>query len=184
MLQQPEWSPRVRPPYNGVVYRYVPHSAIEPTDGSFAMRTGGRWNPPDSFPVLYTNCSVDVAVANLWDRFKGEAVQPWEVAEERQADLYELRIRQENLVDVATPEGMRGVNLPPDYPEGVGHERTQPIGERLHGESRPGLWCRSAARPKGEEVALFLDFARSPEVLGSPRRLWEWFLVPEDQRPS
>ena len=91
MPQQHDWAPRLSPPFNGTVYRYTSHSATDPLDGSFAMRSGGRWNPPNSFPVLYTSCSLDVAIANLWHRFEGEAVQPWEVAEERQADLHVTR---------------------------------------------------------------------------------------------
>ena len=184
MPQQHDWAPRLSPPFNGTVYRYTPHSATDPLDGSFAMRSGGRWNPPNSFPVLYTSCSLDGAIANLWDRFEGEAVQPWEVAEERQADLHELRVSQSNLVDVVTPEGVAGVLLPPSYPEGVGHDQTQPVGTRLHGEGRPGVWCRSAALPKEREIALFLEFADRPERTGAPKRLWEWFPVPEDQKPA
>ncbi|MBI4279373.1 MAG: RES family NAD+ phosphorylase [Armatimonadetes bacterium] len=148
------------------------------------MRLGGRWNPPHSFPVLYTSCSREVAVANLWHRFEGEAIQPWEVAEERQADLYELRVSQAGLVDILTAEGIAGVGLPQRYPEGVGHELTQPVGRRLHGEGRPGVWCRSAALPTGQEIALFFEFAERPAIIGPPHRLWEWFPVPEDQRPG
>ncbi len=179
MPQQHKWAPRASLAYVGIVYRYVPHKATDPLDGSFAMRLGGRWNPPHSFPVLYTSCSIKVAVANLWHRFEGESVAPWEVSEEYQADLYELRIDQPNLVDVRTSDGIEGLGFPPSYPEGTGYTVTQQAGLRLHREGWPGVWCRSAALISGEEVALFLELAQRPEPIGDPRRLKDWFLVPE-----
>jgi len=184
MPPPPDWAPRPRLPYNGRVHRYIPHNAADALDGSFAMRLGGRWNPSNSFPVLYTSCAVDVAVANLWHKFEGEAAQPWEVAEEKQADLYELQIDQPDLIDAVTLPGLAGIGLPDSYPVGIGHEQTRPIGVRLHHEKRPGIWCRSAALSKGEEIALFLESSNRPTLVGHAKRLWEWFPVPDDLRPA
>lgn len=153
-------------------------------DGTYSMERGQRWNPKGSFPVVYTNCSVDVAIANLWHKFEGEVGSPWDVAEEKQADLYEIPIEQPGLVDITTPDGIAGVGLPETYPTSVAKRTTQRIGARLHSERRPGVWCRSAAHPAGEEVALFTDFSAPATPRRPPKRLWEWFPVPEEWKPA
>src|SRR5713226_1945238 len=178
------WNPQQRPRFHGSVFRYVPHHATNPADGSFAQIHGGHWNPPGTFAVLYTSCSRDVVIANLWRKHEGRAFQPWELAEEDQPDLYELEVDQEGLVDVATDTGIAGVGLPASYPIGVDYTRTQPIGLRLHREQRPGVWCRSAARPTGQEIALFLDYSARPRLVDTPLRLPEWFPVPPGENEA
>jgi hypothetical protein len=175
-----KWAPRTRSRFTGPVYRYINHEYTDPMDGTPSMRRGGRWNARGTFPVVYTNCSTQVAIANLWHKYEGEVGQPWDESEEEQADLYEIRVDQEGLVDVVSPAGIAGVGLPITYPLGVPHRTTQPIGQRLNREQRPGVWCRSAALPTDEEIALFTDFASKGRVQTPPKRLWEWFPVPKD----
>lgn len=109
-----------------------------------------------------------------------ETFQPWELAEEDQEDLYDLEVDQETLADAVTEPGLAGLGLPVTYPDRVDYDITQPIGARLHEELYAGVWCRSAADPTGEEIALFLDHAATPRVVGRPRRLAEWFPVPSE----
>lgn len=55
VLEALEGLPRTS--YSGLVYRhYAP--AYGALDGGGARRLGGRWNPPQSFPVIYTGSSV------------------------------------------------------------------------------------------------------------------------------
>jgi hypothetical protein len=65
-------------------------------------------------------------------------------------------------------------------------EITRPIGARLYAETYAGVWCRSAADRTGEEVALFVDedHAATPTVAAPPRRLWEWFPMLDEWKPS
>lgn len=153
-------------------------------DGSHSMRRGGRWNAPGAFPVVYTSCTDEVAIANLWRQYEHEVGQPWDVSEEFQADLYEIHLDQDGLVDIVSSEGLAGVGLPATHPKDVSHTVTQPIGGRLHGERRPGVWARSAALPEGEEIALFTDYCNEVTVVSGPKRLWEWFPVPDGRRES
>jgi len=168
------------------VFRYLPHHATlkDPDkaalDGTYAKERGGRWNPPASFPTLYTSCTEAVAIANLQHKHRGLSFQPWELAEEHQPDLYALHVDQDRLVDVVSASGLAGIDLPATYPDKIGHSVTQPIGARLHGERYAGVWCRSAADPTGQEVALFLDHAATPSVAGPARRFAEWFPVPNE----
>jgi hypothetical protein len=85
---------------------------------------------------------------------------------------------------VVTDAGIAGVGLPASYPEGVRYATTQPVGLRLHGELRPGVWCRSAALSTGQEIALFLEYSARPRVAGTPLRLADWFPVPPRETGS
>ena len=42
-------------PGDHVWWRIADPAWSNPLDPDFAWRRGGRWNPPDSFPVLYLN---------------------------------------------------------------------------------------------------------------------------------
>jgi RES domain len=181
MSRRARWAPQTRPRYVGAVYRSIPHdSKTGPLDGSYARDNGGRWNPPGSFSALYTSCSVQAAIAFLREHYRDEALQPWEQPEDKQRDLYTLHVEQDYLVDAVAPEGLAGLGLPTGYPRGISHKTTQPIGQRLYDEHHPGIWCKCAPDPHVQEVVLFLDHA-APIRVGSqpPRRLREWFPVPE-----
>jgi len=179
-----KWAPRLREPFVGTVFRYIPHGGDDPMDGTYSMKEGKRWNAKGSFPVVYTNCSLEVAIANLWHQFEDEAGAPWDVAEEKQADLFEIPLSQPGLIDVVSPEGIAGIGLPATYPMGVSWRTTQRIGARLHGERRPGIWCKAAAHPAGEEIALFTDFCETATPRRPAQRLWEWFPVPEEWKSA
>ncbi len=45
--------------------RVADPSWVDPLDSTFAATAGGRWNPPDSFRVLYLNEDVVTARLNL-----------------------------------------------------------------------------------------------------------------------
>lgn len=45
----------------GIFHRLADPDWDDPLDGSYAKVHGGRWNPPESFPVLYLNADENVA---------------------------------------------------------------------------------------------------------------------------
>jgi hypothetical protein len=181
MIEPHRWDPQERPRFTGVVYRYLPHYATvkdaqkAAVDGTHAQEAGGRWNPPRSYEVLYTSCTENVAIANLRHKYRGRSFQLSDLAEEDEPDLYDLEVDQERLVNAVSDSGLEGLGLPPTYPNGIGHDVTQPIGARLHAERYAGVWCRSAADRTGQEIALFLDNSKKPKLVRAPRRLAEWF---------
>ena len=52
-------------PGGHVWWRLADPSWANPLDPDFARRRGGRWNPPDRFPVLYLNEDLVTARLNL-----------------------------------------------------------------------------------------------------------------------
>ena len=140
----------------------------QPLDPSFAAATGGRWNPPDSFPVLYLNADVGTARLQI-DRMVED--QPF-TADDLADDAYLLIAatlpRSQTCADAVSRTGLQALGLPPSYPLGASGRRVeravcQSIGAEVHDAGLRGVWCRSAASPlhRGRELAWFPASARS-----------------------
>ncbi len=154
-----------------------------PLDGSHAERSGGRWNPPDSFPVVYLNRDVRVARANVAGKFRGRPYGP-ELLDPREAPvLVQTTVPEANYIDIITDEGLIDAGLPKEYPHDpsggdVGWERCQPIGKEAWESGDPGVACRSAAPgtpPDGEELAWFAREETPPLKVDVVLVFDEWF---------
>jgi RES domain-containing protein len=60
----------------GPYLRVADPAWADPLDGRFAADRGGRWNPPESFPVVYLCGSIEVARANVYRRLAGQPYGP------------------------------------------------------------------------------------------------------------
>jgi RES domain-containing protein len=159
------------------LYRVVRARWGDPLDATQSQARGGRWNPPSSFPVLHACCSATVARALARERLDQAGVVLDDLQPDAMPQLVEIGW-EGRVVDVVSAEGVAAAGLPPDYPRGVGHERTQPLGKSWHKARRAGVVCRSAtlgrsafsawsgAHETFSEVAIFVDHARRPKLLG------------------
>lgn len=159
-----------RPRYRGSVYRMVPASNANPTDTRFSADVrfspnGGRWNPPGTFEVLYTACHLDVCRLMYLKWLAGKGVDYDDLNPSQRRKVWELVADQSDLVDAVTDAGLLELGLRADYPRGVDHDATQPIGARLQSERRPGIECRSAVAPARQEIAIFSGNAPLPTVV-------------------
>ena len=154
-----------------------------PLDPTFAAVRGGRWNPPDSFPVLYLCATTAVARAVILGRFAGLPYGLLDLRPERRPVLIETDVRSHRAVDVVTEAGCRAVSLPATYPydsqgRKVGWDKTQPIGEAAWKQGERSIACRSAALAEGEageELAWFVR-ERADRLTVSVRRAFDdWF---------
>ena len=133
-----------------------------PLDGRYAAERGGRWNPPQSFPVVYLNRELATAQANVLRRYVGLPYGP-ELLDPAEAPvLIQTTVDAADYVDIVTDAGCVEADLPATYPHNpdgtvVGHDRCQPIGRRAWDAGEPGVACRSAAlgAHAGEELARF-----------------------------
>lgn len=144
----------------GGYLRVADPSWTDPLDPSYAQASGGRWNPPGSYPVLYLNADVATARANVDRKFAGLPYGPTDLRPDRRPLLVAVDVPTDHHVDVVTEAGCVHAGLPPSYPHDArgrecSHEQCQPIGEEARRQGRPGIACRSAARPDGEELAWF-----------------------------
>jgi hypothetical protein len=155
----------------------------DPCDPAFAASTGGRWNPPGSFPVLYLNEDVVTARINLRLFLHGLPYGPEDLVDRHAPVLVSVRVpRAQRVADVHSPAGVRAVGLPSTYPLDdagavVPHETCHPIGVAAKDAGLRGVRCRSARAPDGagRELAWFPATARSRATIVSVAAFSDWF---------
>jgi RES domain-containing protein len=162
--------------YQGTLFRCVLPSYDQPLDSSYAQQTGGRWNPPGSFAVLYTFTSPQTAQTWLDTRWSALGFTWDEIEPAKLPDLVVMDAEVEGLADVATDEGLQAFGLPAVYPVGFetsgSYSMTQAIGVQIHDRQGPGLVTRSATAQSWTgpmlnwcEVAIFTEYARLPTAV-------------------
>jgi RES domain-containing protein len=162
-------APRVA--YIGEAFRHMAASWDDPLSGDGARIHGGRFNPPNSFPVLYLCSTRACAVAEL--RNRGEqlaigvegllprALYRYEVSLERVLDLTSARTRDQVGVSML---------------QIVGKDLTIPrqLGEAAHAAGSQAIRSPSATGVD-DVLAVF------PELLGSgrlaPRQIELWTVL-------
>jgi hypothetical protein len=158
---------------NGRYYRVCDPLWVDCCSAEFAARYGGRWNAPQSFPVLYLNAGVATAKANALRTYDGEAFGLFDLNPTARPHLQIVEIKRHDAVDAVTDEGLRELGLPPTYPCGITHDVCRPIGKKIYDAGHPSIAYRSAALSGGEELALLhLDLATKR----SRHPFNEWFL--------
>lgn len=154
-----------------------------PLDPSFAMRRGGRWNPPDSFPTLYLNEDPVTARLNLRAFIAGWPYEPEDLRSDTGPVLVGATLPRGQVVcDVHSPPGVRAVGLPATYPFDargrlVPHGKCQPIGRQIKALGLRGVRCRSAQSRDGagRELAWFPATSRSRATPTALQAFDEWY---------
>ena len=128
--------PRETVPDAHVWWCIADRARTDPLDPSFSGKRAGRWNPPDSFPMLYLNEDMMMEHLNLRAFM---AKWPYEL-EDLRDDTGPILLgcvlpRRQVVCDAHSQDGLRALGLPDTYPlEGDGtlapHARCQPIGVR------------------------------------------------------
>jgi RES domain len=151
----------------------------DPLDGRFAADRGGRWNPPESFPVVYLCRSIEVARAIVHRRLERQPYGPEDLRPETGPVLVRTRVPEDRYLNAVTDAGLRDLGLPRTYPLDsrrrlVPWRRCQPIGLRAWEAGLPGVAARSAAAVsgRGEELAYF---GRRKLRRGAVREFEDWF---------
>jgi hypothetical protein len=153
-----------------------------PLDGRYAQARGGRWNPPDSFPVVYLCASVGVARANVLRKLEGQPYGPEDLRPNAAPALVWTTVAEARYVDAITSRGCVSAGLPQTYPRDqagapIGWDACQPIGQAAWDGGAPGIACRSAAPQAtagGEELAWFMR-GRSRLRRRGTESFDEWF---------
>lgn len=163
--------------------RVADPSWSDPLDPSHAARRGGRWNPPNSFPVLYLNEDVVTARVNLAMFVRHWPFEPEDLRDDTGPMLVSAALpRHQRVADVHTPAGIAAVGLPVSYPveaDGtlIGHDRCASVGVAARAAALRGVRCRSARTPfgAGRELAWFPATARSRAQVVGRESFTSWF---------
>jgi hypothetical protein len=150
----------------------------DPLDGRFAAERGGRWNPPESFPVVYLCRSLEVARANVYRKLAGQPYGPEDLRPGSGPVLVRTRVPENRYLNAVTEAGLRDLGLPRTYPMDsrrriVPWRRCQPLGLSAWDAGLPGVAARSAAAVAGGEELAY--FGRRKLRRGAVRPFEEWF---------
>ncbi|HEX3426392.1 MAG TPA: RES domain-containing protein [Acidimicrobiales bacterium] len=170
-------------PDGHVWLRIADHAWADPLDPTFAQARGQRWNPPNTFPVLYVNEDIVTARLNLRLFVAGWPFEPEDLRDDTGPYLASARLpRSQQVADVHSREGVAAAGLPASYPldvggQLIGHDVCQPIGSEAHMQRLRGVRCRSARAPDGagRELAWFPATSRSRAHLQGIALFEDWF---------
>src|SRR5437870_12658953 len=94
-------------PFKGTVFRNIAlHRGC--TSGEGARQAGGRWNPPDSFPVLYTGLDESTVVEELYRLAERSGLL---VESFLPRTLCVIEVELEAVLDLRTPQNLSSVGL-------------------------------------------------------------------------
>lgn len=156
----------------------------DPLDGRYAAERGGRWNPPESFPVVYVCRSIEVARAYVYRKLDGQPYGPEDLR--TGPILVRTRVPQDRYLNAVTDAGLRDLGLPQTYPLDsrrrlVSWRRCQPLGLRAWESGLPGIAARSALGPSVRDSGIrstweeLAYFGRRKLRRGAIRPFEEWF---------
>lgn len=167
---------------SGRAYRVADPGWADPLDPHFSAMSGGRWNPPGSFGVVYFNVDFAAARANVARLYRDTPYGPEDLDPATAPLLIDVELPAERYADAGTKRGLASLRLPATYPDdgqGAVVDRTlcQAIGTRLFTDGELGVACRSAAAlpSPGEELAWFAQAGRAPLDAVRRRMFEEWF---------
>jgi len=168
-------------------WRIADPAWTDPLDPSFAMQCGGRWNPPDSYPTLYLNEDPVTARLNLRAFIAEWPYEPEDLRSDTGPALVGATLpRNQRVVEVHSPAGVRAAGLPATYPfdsrgQLIPHARCQPIGQQIQRRGLRGVRCRSAQSRDGtgRELAWFPATSRSRAKRTTVRGFEDWYWGPE-----
>lgn len=154
--------------FTGVVFRHIaPHRGC--TSGEGARQAGGRWNPPDTFPVLYTGLNEPAVVEEFY-RLADRSSLPAESFLPRTLCVIEVELQA--VLDLRSEESLSRVGLTMDQLRSYSMRECQAVGNAAHRLRLEGILAPSATGV-GEVLAIFeLNLRNTSRVAELERRHW------------
>jgi RES domain-containing protein len=158
--------------YEGEAFRHLA-PGYDPLSGRGARIRGGRWNPSDSFSVLYLGLDRATVTAEFHRLAERERRDPSDFLPR---SFYRYELTLQNLVDIRTADAADALGLSPAELSSDQLEPCQRVGLAAHHAGREGILARSATG-EGIVVALFLD-AMQPRSTIAPTEMESWEATP------
>ncbi len=142
-------------PRSTIATRVVRHIApgYLPLSGEGARVHGGRWNPPDSFAVLYTSSDCATMVSALDRAAQRQGLRAVDLLP-RDEVIYAVELQR--VLDLTDPLSLERVGLDASLLAAVDWSRCQAIGDAAHYVGFEALRAPSATG-NGQTLAIFLD---------------------------
>jgi RES domain-containing protein len=129
---------------------------FDPRSGEGARRQGGRFNPPESFPVIYL-CTTPACVRA--ELSYSAARQGLEVEALLPRELWAVQLQLDEVLDLTDHRTLEQLDIKPDELVRPSHEFTQQLGEAAHELRFQGIRALSATGID-EVIAVFLENLR------------------------
>jgi len=125
-------------PFSGIVFRHVGRER-DCLSGDGARNRGGRWNPPNSFPTLYTALTELTAAAEFRRLSKAQNLDPIGLLPRK---VCRLRVALSRVVDLRKPHNRTVLGLELIQPDVI--VPFQQTGQAVHQLGLEGLLAPSA----------------------------------------
>ena len=135
-----------------IAYRNQP-SGFDPRSGAGARRRGGRFNPPNSFGVLYLAMSCETAGAELQ---RASAAMGLPLAAVLPRELFQYDVDLQAIVDLRDPATREQLEVTVDELLAADRVRSQQVGEAASRLGIQALICPSATGI-GDVLVVFVD---------------------------
>lgn len=146
--------------FEEVAYRHM-GAGYPPLSGEGARIAGGRWNPPDSFPVLYMGLDLPTIVAEFYRSAERHGRPPENLLPRR---LYRYEVRLSAVLDLREESALRAVELDDADLRGDDPRACQAVGEAAHYLGLEGILAPSAVG-SGDILAAFYSKLRGGSVI-------------------
>lgn len=130
--------------------------------GAGARIQGGRWNPPNSFPVLYLALERATAAAEFYRRAQREGRPAADLLPRR---LYRYRVELDAVLDLTGPGGLGKAGLFPADISSDDLSSCQAVGDAAHYLGFEAILAPSATSA-GRNLAVFFDRLRPGFTVG------------------
>jgi RES domain-containing protein len=142
-------------PRSTIATKVVRHVApgYLPMSGEGARVHGGRWNPPDSFAVLYTASDRATMVAELERAARRQGLHPADLLP-RDEVVYAVELQR--VLDLTDPRALASVGLDDALLAAADWSTCQAVGDAAHYVGFEGIRAPSAAG-SGQTLAIFID---------------------------
>jgi RES domain-containing protein len=131
-------------------YRQVSESR-DCLSGEGARRFGGRWNPPASFPTIYTSLELATAIAELERLMQRQGRTLRDLLPRR---ICEIDAVFSSVLDLRTSDSLAAVGLNLDLVRRNDLARCQTVGQAAHQLGFEGIVMPSASE-SGTNLAIF-----------------------------
>ena len=150
----------------GTYVRVVGPDWADPLDASFSLRSGGRWNAPGTFAVLYLCRDVETARANARRLLEGQPFTFDDLLPERLPALVETTVPEARYVDAITSRGLASLELPATYPLD-GRGKSSPTSAAVRSARPPGPPASPASHAAAPRPARPPGARSSPSSTGA-----------------
>jgi RES domain-containing protein len=158
--------------YRGDAFRHLP-PAYDPLSARGARIHGGRWNPPDSFAVLYLGLDRRTVVDEFERLARRQRRDP---ADFLPRAFYRYDLTLQSVLDLRDADALEAIGLSSAELTSDQLEACQRVGRAAHNAGREGILAPSAAGD-GTVLALFLD-GMQPGSTIAPTRMEIWESTP------